>query len=748
MRTPNQHTDTQLRLSGKFHSPLGALAGALLIALSSLIITLWQVTHRPWLGVETEPSTQAEGLELSLVWPDGPSAGILAEGDVVTGIGTVSGGVVRLQAVDVILDPDVIPTFKGLNRFLQRQQQISSSLAAPVTVLTTGDGRELKVQTWPRRPMGTLPLEFWMFQIYGAVAMHVAAWVWATARVRRAAMLVLVSGFAFLLSTASVSLIVTREIALPADGLRNLVSAFHLGNNVFSLALTALIWNYPSQAVGRGLLWPYSAWLAFAWLNERYQWMDLPGHNVGFQVSVVLGVGLVALVAQWWASRKQPAERAVVKFFLFTVVLINVLVLVTYYHAAWAGLNPLMPLVAGLGLSGLFYIALVIGVVRYRLFDVERWWLYLWMWLAAGIAILGLDILVSLLVPGLGQYSLVLVLVLVGWIYFPLRQWLWQKAFPASGTRHTPPQLSGFILRLVTTRDLDPEKAWQEFLRQVFSPLETVSVEREWASPQLLDAGERMYVPGLKSGGYELCLADHGMRLFHSQDRVLAEAMHGIARTLVIQLERYRLGVAGERERIMRDLHDDVGGRLLTLIHECREGDIAETAREALDALRDVIYFSMDHEARVDLSEAVGRWRGQIRNRLERMGVRLKWEWDENPESDCSLKAMEVLHLGRIMHEAVSNALRHAEPSEIRIFGRTSPRSLRLVIENDGLRRRTSVSEGAGGDGGHGTENMKRRAAELGGTFAVEMTDTMYRVEVKIPLSQQKEEIGAVFAHP
>ena len=746
MQSPPATVLERGRVKG-MRSPLYMLAGAVVLVVAALSTTVWRATHQPWLGIEVVPEVEPEGMRVISVWADGPAAGILVEGDVVTGIGMVPGEVMRLGLADLVVDPDVHPTFADLNVFLERQDRLAAALAAPVTVVTTADGRELKVQARPARPVRTLPGDFWAFQVYGAVAVLVGAWVWVTAGQRLPALLILASGFAFLLSTGNASLIVARELALPAAELRNLNSAFHLGNNLFSLSLIALSWHYPRRLGARGLLWLFGAWLAFAWLNERFQWHDLPGNNVGFQVSVVMLMALAAVAGQWWATRGRPADRAVVKFFLFALMLINVIALVSYYHAAWLSGTPFMPLVMSLGLAGLFYLALVIGVARYRMFDVERWWLYIWLWLAAGIAILGLDILVSLAAPGLGQYSLVLVLLLVGWIYFPVRQWLWEKVFPASEGGQALQSLPDFVLQLVTGRERDPDSAWQQLLNSMFSPLEAARVERVAGTPRLLRGGERLYVPGLKSGGHELRLADHGARLFHSRDLELARTLHGIASGLVEELEKHRQGVARERERIMRDLHDDVGGRLLTLIHECEDGRAAETAREALEALRDVIYLSADGEARLELAEVVARWRRQTRKRLERCGVRLMWDWEPDALSGHHLKAMEVLNLARILQEAVSNALRHARPREIRVSVWLYTGVLRMEIYNDGVGKALPPEGDIVRQRGQGTENMKRRAAELGGSLTIEASAQTYRVEVAVPLVEEKEASGEVLSH-
>lgn len=741
MQTARTHALERWRRRGR-RSPLHALVGALVLVAAALSVTGWQATHVPWLGIELATQAEGDGVAVVSVWADGPAAGIVVAGDVLSGIGTVFGEAVSLGPADLVVDPDVHPTFASLNAFLERQDRLAAALAAPVTVITTADGRTLKVQARPGRSLRTLPADFWLFQIYGATAVLVGTWVWLTAGQRLPALLILASGLAFLVSTASASLIVARELALPAATLRNLVSAFHLGNNLFSLVLIALMWHYPRRVGGRLLLWLFAGWLAFAWLNERYQWHDLPGHNVGFQVSIVMLVGIVAVAEQWWATRGRAADRAVVKFLLLALVLVNIIALLSYYHAAWLSGRPLLPLVGSLGLAGLFYLALVIGVVRYRMFDVERWWLHIWLWLAAGVGILGLDILVSVLVPGLGQYSLVLVLVLVGWIYFPLRQWLWEKAFPAAESAQVLQSLPAFMLQLVTGRGGDPESAWRALLDDLFQPLETARVARMAEAPRLLSGGERLYVPGLESGGYELRLANHGARLLYSGDLALAGTIHDIAARLVAELEAYRRGVMRERERIMRDLHDEVGGRLLTLIHECRQQRAAEAAREALEALRDVIYLNGDGEARVALEEVVARWRRQTRKRLARVGVKLDWDWDPDMLAGFWLSARAVLNLGRILQEAVNNALRHASPGEIRVAGWLSGERLHLLIANDGVGRAGAANDGDAGDGGQGMENMKHRAAELGGSLVVEASDQTYRVEVVVPLVRTEERAG------
>ncbi len=104
----------------------------------------------------------------------------------------------------------------------------------------------------------------------------------------------------------------------------------------------------------------------------------------------------------------------------------------------------------------------------------------------------------------------------------------------------------------------------------------------------------------------ELYYADKGHRLFSNDDISLAQALFGISEKTMKQHEDYRQGMLDERKRIMRDLHDDIGGRLLTLTHN--EHSDSHIAAEALKRLREIIY-SLDIEQQVTLNAAVARWR-------------------------------------------------------------------------------------------------------------------------------------------
>lgn len=174
------------------------------------------------------------------------------------------------------------------------------------------------------------------------------------------------------------------------------------------------------------------------------------------------------------------------------------------------------------------------------------------------------------------------------------------------------------------------------------------------------------------------------------------------------RLEREQAATA-ERERVFADLHDDLGAKLLTLIHTAENAEQARLARGVLQDFRHALSRSSD--AAGTLLEVLAQIREETEQRLSLVGVALDWQQAADlPDAD--LDSAQALHLFRITREAVSNALRHAQPREMRLRSRMAGDVLVLDITDDGLYR----TEQAPSDS-RGMTNMRRRAAELQGSI-------------------------------
>ena len=184
-----------------------------------------------------------------------------------------------------------------------------------------------------------------------------------------------------------------------------------------------------------------------------------------------------------------------------------------------------------------------------------------------------------------------------------------------------------------------------------------------------------------------------------------------------------------ERQRLMHDLHDGLSGHLVSIIalSERKKADrdaVERAAREALNDLRLVIN-SLDIGDR-DLPVALAGFRERLERQLRRLGVELVWSMENLPEVS-GLTPANALSILRILQEAVTNALRHGPATRIEIRGSAGTDDTAvLTVENDG-----EATLGSGK--GHGLDNMRRRAEQLGGQVALTPSRNGMRLTLTLP---------------
>src|SRR5258708_39257912 len=110
--------------------------------------------------------------------------------------------------------------------------------------------------------------------------------------------------------------------------------------------------------------------------------------------------------------------------------------------------------------------------------------------------------------------------------------------------------------------------------------------------------------------------------------------------------------LAGERTRLMRDLHDGLGGQLVSIVALSERGDasapIGDAARAALKDLRLVID-SMD-DIGGDLMLALGTWRDRAAAQLRPHDIALDWRGGAargppGPPEPCPLHVIPILRV-------------------------------------------------------------------------------------------------------
>ncbi len=184
-----------------------------------------------------------------------------------------------------------------------------------------------------------------------------------------------------------------------------------------------------------------------------------------------------------------------------------------------------------------------------------------------------------------------------------------------------------------------------------------------------------------------------------------------------------------ERQRLTADLHDGLSGHLASIValaEREQAAAIKRTAREALDDLRLVIH-SLDIGDR-ELPVALADFRARLGRQLRRLDIELEWSIARLPEVSGVTPA-HVLNVLRIVQEAVTNAIRHGQAARIAIVGEPEGADgARIVVTNDG-------APFASQPGGRGLDNMRRRAAQLGGAVAIEAWESGgARLVLSLPL--------------
>lgn len=131
----------------------------------------------------------------------------------------------------------------------------------------------------------------------------------------------------------------------------------------------------------------------------------------------------------WFASRREPATRAALQWFLLSWV-------------AGTGLFALLillPQMFGVHTSGLqgyafllfmlVYGGLAFGILRCRLFDLDRWWTGAVLCLLAALLLIGFDFLFLFVLHLSSEVSLALALFIYGVLWLPLRGLVWGRLF-------------------------------------------------------------------------------------------------------------------------------------------------------------------------------------------------------------------------------------------------------------------------------------------------------------------------------
>jgi len=192
-----------------------------------------------------------------------------------------------------------------------------------------------------------------------------------------------------------------------------------------------------------------------------------------------------------------------------------------------------------------------------------------------------------------------------------------------------------------------------------------------------------------------------------------------------------QMSILTERSRISADIHDNAG-------HEIVASYISlQTVQKIIDKNPEKAY-QLFEKSMARLNAGIGKMRDAVHNiaAVTFMGVDTMRDICLNfakvpvtfhATGDVSGVTVNSWHvLESVLKESLTNAVKHAAPSYIRVELDATRRLIRLQVQNDGLNTKEAPT-------GSGLRNLRYRVVTVGGNLTVDKTD-VYKLVCVIPI--------------
>ncbi|HET6788877.1 MAG TPA: ATP-binding protein, partial [Aquabacterium sp.] len=196
-----------------------------------------------------------------------------------------------------------------------------------------------------------------------------------------------------------------------------------------------------------------------------------------------------------------------------------------------------------------------------------------------------------------------------------------------------------------------------------------------------------------------------------------------------------------ERKRIAADLHDDLGAKLLTIVHTSDNDRISTLAREALEEMRLSVRGLTGRPMR--LPDALADWRAEVVMRLGQAGIEVEWRHPDNV-MDEPLSARTYVQTTRIIREAVSNIIKHSQASHVVITTEVGAHDFQIAVQDNG--KGIPLELDGRLDRGHGMASMKHRAKQLNGQCLVE-SGPGFGTVIRMTLPLEIDSVASALTH-
>jgi two-component system, NarL family, sensor histidine kinase UhpB len=260
--------------------------------------------------------------------------------------------------------------------------------------------------------------------------------------------------------------------------------------------------------------------------------------------------------------------------------------------------------------------------------------------------------------------------------------------------------VTGFVVSLAVNLVL---------LRRVIGPLRRLTEMMRSVTP--LEPGRRLPLTG----------GDADVRALTSAFNEMLERLETERR------ESGRLAIGAqeeERRRVARELHDEVGQVLTSVILQLDDGEAREAVRHSLEDVRRIA-----QELRPEVLDDLGLQSAlrELCTAAAATGLRVERRLEVG---DVPLRPEVEMVVYRVAQEALTNVMRHSGATEVLVSLEIVGGALRLIVRDNGR----GLDEGTA-ERGAGLAGMAERALHVGGrvTIASSASGTEVRLEIPVP---------------
>lgn len=687
------------------------------------LLVVWSALQMPAAGLRVVPARD----QVALIGPDRQVLAVLSPGATITLTG--SRGVVTDRAEGFLQDYAPVGDPAAIARWYADRTRLTAMIAeGPVRARYAAEGRVQTLSLSARpRALSDLSLDVWMLLGGGLAVFVVGVWIWALRPRDWAPRMLAVAAFGILVTAFSGALFDAKELTADGRLLLTLNALNLIGSSLCSAATVAQFLFFPTRLARPFWLVP-AGLAAIAWgLAGGLGWLPASVYYAGLLAHLPVLAALLAL--QWRRVEHRPLDRGALRWIgLITLCGSGLLVVMMAAPKLLGG-----PSAASDGFAFVplifVYGGMALAVGRYRLFDLDLWAYRIVIGALTALALLALDALLVMALHVEGGAALGVSIVVVALVYLPLRAWVWKRL--AGRAAISDDALFELAASVAFKPDAAERRAdWTALLRRMFDPLEVSFSDLSPSAPALLEDGLALVVPAAAGeAATTLRYPFQGRRLFTATDTRLVAQLVLLMGKAEAARDSYARGVLEERERIARDLHDDVSARLLTSLH--RE-DVREVRRDVRDAMADIrVILSGLSGDQVELNQILADLRHETAERLKAAGIALVWPITLTGVERRVLDYALYKTLISAIREIVTNTIKHARATRLSVEVREEVSALRVVLSDDGC----AVADAAHATGGgHGLKNIRFRLERIGGTLVFEGAATGARTELVLPL--------------